>query len=149
MFKYMPTLLGFNNESLLEKKKNFDKVGIGKETLIKSPQIFAAPSKSFIFKYMLHYINAGGKQFLDYRNWYMTSEGKLWARYCYLQNRNAHPRNVIMNEKQFQKKYGVESKVLMEKYPISQKAVDYVNEQYNQLAETLGDEELETTLENM
>ena len=149
MFKTLPALLGYNNGSVLDKKKNIDKIGLDKNDIIKNPSILTAPSNSFIFRYMLLYIDFGNKSFLD-TIWYMTSEKKTWARYAYIkQNERAKPADILCDEKKFQKKYGIESNELMEKFPITKEVVRFVNSEYNKLAEKNGDKKLETKFEDL
>ena len=149
MLKTLPTLLGYNNGSVLDKKKNVDKIGLDKNDIIKNPSILNAPSNSFIFRYMLLYIDFGNKSFLD-TIWYMTSEKKTWARYAYIkQNERAKPADILCSEKKFQKKYGIESNELMEKFPITKEVVKFVNSEYNKLAEKNGDKKLETKFEDL
>ena len=149
MLKTLPSVLGYNNESVLDKKKNFDKIGLDKNDIIKNPSILTAPSNNFIFRYMLLYINFGNKSFLD-KIWYMTSEKKTWARYAHIkQNGRAKPADVLISEKNFQKKYGVESSDLMEKFPITKEVVEFVNCEYNKLAEMNGDKKFEIKFEDL
>lgn len=149
MLKISPTLLSYKNESVLEKKKNFDKIGLNKNDIIKNPSILTAPSNSLIFKYILLYIDFGNKSFLE-KNWYMTSEKKTWARYTFIkQNGRVKPADVLIGEKIFQKRYGVESSVLMEKFPITKEVVEFVNSEYNKLAEKNGDKKLEIKFEDL
>ena len=149
MLKTLPALLGYNNESVLDKKKNFDKIGLNKNDIIKNPSILAAPSNSLIFKYILLYIDFGNKSFLE-KNWYMTSEKKTWARYTFIkQNGRVKPADVLIGEKIFQKRYGVESCALMEKFPITKEVVEFVNSEYNKLAEKNGDKKLEIKFEDL
>ena len=149
MLKTSPALLSYNNGSVLDKKKNIDKIGLDKNDIIKNPSILTAPSNSFIFRYMLLYIDFGNKSFLD-TIWYMTSEKKTWARYAYIkQNERAKPADILYSEKIFQKKYGIESSELMEKFPITKEVVKFVNSEYNKLAEKNGDKKLETKFEDL
>ena len=149
MLKILPALLGLKNESLLEKKKNIDKTGLDKNDIIKNPSILTAPPNNLIFKYILLYIDFGNKSFLE-KNWYMTSEKKTWARYTFIkQNGRVKPADVLIGEKIFQKRYGVESSVLMEKFPITKEVVEFVNCEYNKLAEKNGDKKLEIKFEDL
>ena len=149
MLKTFPTLLGLNNESVLDKKKNFDKIGLDKNDIIKNPSILNSPSNSLIFRYMLLYIDFGNKSFLD-TIWYMTSEKKTWARYAYIkQNGETKPADVLISEKKFQKKYGIESSDLMEKFPITKEIMQFVNSEYNKLAERNGDKKFEIKFDDL
>ena len=149
ILKTLPTVLSLKNDSVLDKKKNFDKIGLDKNNITKQPAILTAPSNSLIFKYMLLYIDFGDKSFLDKR-WFMTSERKTWARYAYLtEKEKAKPNDLLMGEKRFQKKYGVESIELMEKFPITKEVVEFVNSEYDKLTEINGDKKLEVKLEDL
>ena len=149
ILKTLPNLLGYNNESVLDKKKNFDKIGLDKNDIIKNPSILNSPSNSLIFRYMLLYIDFGNKSFLD-TIWYMTSEKKTWARYAYIkQNGETKPADVLISEKKFQKKYGIESSDLMEKFPITKEIMQFVNSEYNKLAERNGDKKFEIKFDDL
>ena len=149
MLKISSAILYLKNDSVLDKKKNFDKIGLDKDNITKQPAILTAPSNSLIFRYMLLYIDFGDKSFLD-KQWFMTSEKKTWARYAYLTGKEkAKPIDLLINEKNFQKKYGVESIKLMEKFPITKEVVDFVNSEYDKLTEINDDKKLKVKLEDL
>ena len=78
----------------------------------------------------------------------MTSDKKLWARYAHMdQIDKMSPADVFLGEKQFSKKYGVESSALMKNFPITKEVFDFVNTQYNKLAEKNSDKNLEVTFD--
>lgn len=90
-----------------------------------------------------------GKQFTN-EKWYMPSEKKTWARYTFIkQNGRVKPADVLIGEKIFQKRYGVESCALMEKFPITKEVVEFVNCEYNKLAERNGDKKLEIKFDDL
>ena len=135
IFKSFPSILGYSDKSVLEKKESFDKIGLDSRYIVKNPSIFSVPAKGFIFKYRLLYVVFGNKNFLD-KIWHITSEKKIWARYSHIKKEdNANPGDVFYSEKRFQKKYGIESIKLMEKYPITLETVEFVNTKHNELVE--------------
>lgn len=103
-----------------------------------------------IFRYMLLYVAFGNKKFLDKKFWSMTSERKFWARYSQMnQTDKMRPDDVFLGEKNFQKKYGVESIELMERFPITKEVVEFVNSEYDKLTEINDDKKLEVKLEDL
>lgn len=93
--------------------------------------IFTVPAQAFKVRYMLAENMDVTQSFLR-RGGFMTSQSKVWARYCYL---NRHPgvfnlNNVYTNEKMFTKRFGVASVDLMQKYPLDRAAVTQIEQVY-------------------
>ncbi len=148
MLKISYAMLCYSAENVLKKKENFDKLKIDKDTIVNSPSILLSSPKNFIVKYMLHFINSQGKQFLNKGNWFLTSADKLWARFCFLKDKEGHRvDDIVLEEKAFQKKYSIESTELMKQYPLTKKAVEYVNYKYNELALMIGEPTLTAPIE--
>ena len=150
MFKNLPTLIALSQESVLEKKKNFDKVGITSQQFVDNASILNCPSNSFIFKYMLFYIQCQNNKFLSKKGWSITSGEKLWARYCFLKSqKNVKDLDISFDEKKTYRKYHANSTELMLKYPITEDVIEYVNNAYNEIAYINGDKPLSITYESI
>ena len=77
----------------------------------------------------------------------IDKEGTIDIKDC--ETVNGAINDILDEEKRFQKKYGIESCALMEKFPITKEVVEFVNCEYNKLAERNGDKKLEIKFDDL
>lgn len=130
-----PTILSFTEAGLVEKKQNFDTVNIDKNFIVKNPRIIASPANTFVLRYKLNYVIFGDDSFLKRGGQFLFSEKKVWARYAYLKenNRLTSLSKLFFSDKQFEKREGVDSERLLNKYPLNEKVINYIEQRYTAL----------------
>ena len=137
LVKKMPQLLNFSQESVINKHKMIRELEFDDDVVIKNPTILSAPENSLKVRYMVLYIVEKTDKFIEINNWSMTSHTKTWARLCGLQEISSlkiTAKDLILSEKQFAKKFKIDSKTLMERYHFTKKAVAQINAEYQNIA---------------
>ena len=126
MLKNLPTLLGFSEESLKKKHGQIKDLNITKEALVDGPKILSVPENCLKIRYLILRSVDTREEIMAKPDVFMTSQNKTYARLAYLTDKKkSRPRldDLILGEKRFAKRHGVESKELMEKYKIDLNAI--------------------------
>lgn len=145
MLKISPALLSYKENSVKSKHKAMKELGIDDREVIKNPAFFTAPENSLKVKYMILYIASNSDSFMERINWQMTSHKKTWARLSWIREIGYEKikfGDIIDREKNFIKKFKIDSGRLMEKFPFTKEAVSQINAEYEEIAKRTGGLEL-------
>ena len=139
LIKSFPTLLGYDIVNIKEARTGIKvklallkQMGIEKETILENPILLAYPATRIRFRFMM-LKQAYDKDTTSKSRYMMQSEDVLYARLRLILSKN-DPNSLvdmIRGEQSFAKKYGVSSAQLKQKYPIDERAIDFVEKLYN------------------
>ncbi|MBO5103015.1 MAG: hypothetical protein J6C13_02875 [Clostridia bacterium] len=140
ILKKHPNLLGYDcnphstsPSSIINKLKSIENAGISMDFVRNVPLILGCPSKSLKIRNMLYYITEMDK-YAQNAAPFIQNEQKTYARYAYFEE-IGHPtakKVYYLQEKLFQKRYGVSSEDLIKRYPLDQNAIKLITQKYNE-----------------
>ena len=137
LIKKFPSIIRYdvvaNPTGIKEKLAVLHSVGISDQQILEYPYILSTPAKKIRFRYMILSICYTNEQIVK-NNYFMIGDGKLYARFRYLSTFNrktALSAGLCADEKRFQKYFYVASNKLLDEYPLSKDAVNFVEKNYN------------------
>ena len=123
-----PSVLFLNKDSLKQKIKVIEKMGLPRDQISSYPHILTAPANKLLLRYAI--CKRAGitlEEFLS-KNIFMINENKLFARLQILKDTN-HVLRVARTEKVFVGHYGISTQELQEEFPLTEKiAQEYMRD---------------------
>lgn len=136
LISIMPNLAFMNTDSLVEKFNKLIEVGVSADCICASPYLIGSPLEKIKFRKML-----GNLCVNDFRIIVLsTDENRTYARLQYLRNETKFSKSnrtqmIYASDKGFEGIYGVDTKILLEKYPLTKEDVLKIQEENNAISE--------------
>lgn len=127
--------------SVKNKVKTLDEIGISKETIASSPRILSQTANEIRDKYVLWCNISPDKGFLKVNSWFLTSAQKVYARYKYLLSISSGKSNGTLplpmikslgrGENEFLRRYNASSEELLQLYHFDENIKNLMYDNYN------------------
>lgn len=132
----MPNLAFMKTDALVEKFNKLIEVGVSADSICASPYLLGSPLQKIKFRKML-----GNLSIKDFRSTVLyTDENRTYARLQYLRNETKFSKSnrtlmIYASDKGFEEYYGVDTKILLEKYPLTKEDILKIQEENNAISD--------------